>query len=409
MDFTRLPSLASATIVCLGLMLLSQACQSEPKARDSTFQNALGKTTSQLFGVAGSEAGMRLGRPPFVPSPETLQAIAKVRDAKWTVFLQSMPPARLAFFANNLGFIVRDAIEAVPISAGPRHNPCRANRIALPAPREIATMADQQLLAIGASSAFILDSNCESRLPLPKISYLPGNHLLPDPRWPNAFSLYDPSASRFARFQWSPEALPATTFLLPTSTLVDPKLASGTCALMRDGALACVHRRELVHGWPGHPSRSLGTIADGPDCVRVLPGDRVDRTRLVRGEALLEEYALVPAAPLVSRFPLPVVPFDLVVGPSYLAILQIAPATQGREAEEHLVVLDSDGKLRWSVPRGRIPRDLSERAWVREYFECRSLAASPTRPWLAVSNCGQIDVFDARNGHLLQRIQRTAP
>lgn len=409
MSFARLPLPACARIVCIGLVLLAQACQSGKKAQRAADRPVRARTATISSGMADNDAGTPPSRTRFVPSPETQKAISRIRDASWSLFTQSMPPTRLSFFANNLGFIVKDAIEAVPLTAGHRQNPCRANRVELQAPRELVTMADQRLLAVGASSTFILDSNCESKVLLPKVSYLPGNHLLPDPRWPNAFSIYDPSSHRFSRFQWSKDALPSTKFFLPTSTLVDPNLGSGACALMRDGSLACVQGRELVHGWPGHPTRSLGTIAEGPACVRVLPADRVDHARVVRGEAWLEEYALVDTVPLVNRFPLPVLPFDLVAGSSYLAVLQITPATHGNAAEEYLVVLESDGKLRWSIPRGTLPPDLSEREWIRQHFECRGLTASPTRPWLAVSNCSQIDVFDARNGQLLQRIQRTAP
>lgn len=405
MAFPREPLPRRVRILWIPLFALALACQTPRSSKSRK-----GKRTAVAEnGAAGSPAASEVTVRRFAPSPETQQQIAKIRDVSWQLFPQSMPVVRLAFFANNLAFVDRDALEAVPVLATGASNPCRSQRVELRAPRELATLADQRLLVVAGDGTFVLDSNCQTREALPKVSYLPGNHLLADPRWPNAFSIFDPATSRFSRFRWAAHDPPSTHFLLPFATLEDANLKDGPCGLMRDGAVACVHGRELITGWPGHRSRSLGLVAEGPAAVRVLPGARVDTVRLLRGEELLEEYFLTKGAPSVTRFPLPRIPFDMVAGPSYLAVMQLTPGNHTQGTEESLVVFESDGTLRWSLPRARVSQNLSEREWVHQYFECRSMATHPTKPWLAVSDCAYVHVYDARNGQLLQRIQRAAP
>ncbi|HMA91583.1 MAG TPA: hypothetical protein VKP30_02810, partial [Polyangiaceae bacterium] len=181
------------------------------------------------------------------------------------------------------------------------------------------------------------------------------------------------------------------------------------CGLMRDGSFACVQDQRLVAGWPGHRARTVGSIEQGAPVVRVLSAERVDHVRVLRENAALEEYWLVPGAPKTLSFPLPNIPFDVAVGPSYLAILQLSPSSERHSTDSTLVVMEADGRLRWSVPRERIPQNLSEREWVHQYFDCTNIAAHPVRPFLAVSTCDRVDVYDSRTGQVVQRIERSAP
>lgn len=371
--------------------------------------NSGAKANSSAEAQNPSDSSSLLTRPRFAPSSETLEEIAKIRGANWQLFPQTNPPSRLAFFARNLGFISDNAIRAVPIQAERGSNPCRANQLTVDAPREIVTLADQTLLVLGKSTSFVLDSNCQTTRILPRVSYLPGYQLLPEPRWANTFSMFDPASGQFFRFQWDPKTLEPKSVFLPSATIEDSNFRNSACSLMRDGSFACVQGQRLVAGWPGYHPRMLGSIEAGAPVVRVLPADRVDHVRVLRENAELEEYWLVSGAPKTLAFPVPQIPFDVAVGPSYLAILQMSPASKRHVTESTLVVLEADGKLRWSMPREAIPQDLSESDWVHRYFDCSSVAAHPVRPFLAVSTCEYVDVYDARTGQVVQRIERSAP
>ncbi|HMA94763.1 MAG TPA: hypothetical protein VKP30_18865, partial [Polyangiaceae bacterium] len=157
----------------------------------------------------------------FAPSPETLDQIAKIRGSKWQLFAQSYPTSRLAFFARSLAFVSNNAIQAVPVLAEHGNNPCRSNQLSVDAPREIVTLADQTLLVLGKSTSFVLDSNCKTTRVLPRVSYLPGYHLLPDPRWANAFSLFDPPSGRFLQFRWEASDTAPRSVFLPTAEVED--------------------------------------------------------------------------------------------------------------------------------------------------------------------------------------------
>lgn len=347
-------------------------------------------------------------RPRWSPKPETLEEISKVQSAAWHAWPQSLPPQRLAFFAHNIAALVGDAVWAMPLQSERGPNPCRPNRLDVESPREITTLADQTLLVLGAKTTINLDSNCQTTLKLPKVSYLPGSRLLPDPRWPRSFALFDAQSGNVSRYRWDESPKDPTGFLLPLFNVDAPNVKNAACSLVRDGSLACVNGRRLFVGWPGHPSRLLGEIAAGAPVARLLPADRIDHVRVLRSDSELEEYWLVPNLPKVQGFALPRVAFDVAAGGGYLAVVQMETDATG-STEARLVLLEPDGTLRWSRSLERIAANLDERQRLHDYFECRGLASHSTRPLVAVSNCTCIDLFDAKSGRFLQRIDRTAP
>jgi hypothetical protein len=367
--------------------------------------------SSNVSGPQPSASGIESPRvvgPHWSPKPETLEVLGRVIGSTRQLVPQPAPPQRLAFFARNVAMLVGDSVWALPVSVDHFKNPCRPNRLPVVGPRELTPLADQTLLVVGSKTSVVLDSNCQTTVKLPRVSYIPGNRLLPEPRWPNAFSLFDPKSGSFSRFLWTEQPASSTEIWLPNSTLEDPNLRDSACALMRDGSLACVHDEQLVAGWPGTPTRTLGKIAHGSPVVRLLSAERADHVRVLRSDSLLEEYWLVPGPKKMRSFALPSVPLDATTGPGFLAILQVVQSSTGA-SEIRLVLLDADGSMRWSLPLETVRGDLSERDWLHAYFECRSIAAHPTHPWLVVSNCDHIDLYDTRNGRLLQRIESAAP
>jgi hypothetical protein len=319
-----------------------------------------------------------------------------------------LPPQRLAFFAHNIAALVGDAVWAMPLQSERGPNPCRPNRLDLESPREITTLADQTLLVIGAKSTLNLDSNCQTTWKLPKVSYLPGSRLLPDPRWPRSFGLFDAQSGNVSRYRWDAFPKDLSGFLLPELTLDDPNVKGAACSLMRDGSLACVNDKRLFVGWFGRATCLLGEVGAGAPVARLLPADRIDHVRVLRSDSELEEYWLVPRLPRVNGFALPRVAFDVAAGNGYLAVMQLETDDTG-STEARLVLLEPDGTLRWSRLLDRIPASLDERQRLHDYFDCRGLASHATRQLVAVSNCTSIDLFDAKSGRTLQRIDRTAP
>ncbi len=391
----------------VALCLLLGACDDAPKPPTSL--PALAKPERPLAPIdaASNSETPADEHPRWSPNPETQEEIAKAHSIAWRHGPQPLPPQRLAFFARNLAALVGDAVWALPIRIDQVKNPCQANRLSIEAPRELTTLADQTLLVLGAKTTLMVDSNCQTTLKLPKVSYIPGNRLFQEPRWPRSFALFDSSSGSFSRFRWGQEHKTDSGFLLPMLTIDDPNIKNGVCALMRDGALACVNGKHLFVGWPGHPTHPLGNIAHGASVVRLLPAARVDHVRVLRSDSYLEEYWLTPGLPKTLGFALPQVAFDVSSGNGYLAILQLESAAAGA-TDVRLVVLEPSGTLRWSLSFDRVLANLTEQQRLREYFECRNLASHPTRPIIAVSNCDRIDLFDARNGRILERIDRTA-
>jgi hypothetical protein len=398
---------AHGTMRRVAVALLLVACESAPKPAASKPHQRQAVLDAGTLPSASSTGSSIDRRPHWSPKPETLETLRNVSGTTRRLLAQSAPPQRMAFFARNLAMLVGDSIWALPIAVDHFRSPCKPNRLPVVGPREMTTLGDQTLLVIGSKTTIVLDSNCQTTLTLPKVSYIPGNRLLPDPRWPNAFSLLDAKSGSLSRFVWDEQPAGSTEIWLPTSTREDPKLRDSVCALMLDGSLACVHDEQLVVGWPGTLPRELGKIAHGAPVIRVLPAGRTDHVRVLRSDSLLEEYWLVPGPKKMRSFTLPSVPFDVTTGPGLLAVLQALQTSSGA-AELRLILLDADGSLRWSLPLETVRADLSEHDWVHTYFECRNIAAHPIHPWLAVSNCDRVDLYDTRNGRRLQRIDRAA-
>jgi hypothetical protein len=391
----------------VALCLLLGACDDAPKPPASPralpkLVRPAGTLDAALTVEPSADAQRR-----WSPTPEVREEIAKTRGGAWRHAPQPLPPQRLAFFARNLAALQGDAVWALPIRIDHVKNQCNANRLSIEAPRELTTLADQTLLVLGAKATLMVDSNCQTTLKLPKVSYIPGSRLFPEPRWPRSFALFDSPSGSFSRFRWEQEPKADSDFLLPMLTIEDPNIKNGACSLMRDGALACVNGEQLFLGWPGHPTHALGKIAHGASVVRVLPADRVDHARTLRSDSYLEEYWLTRGLPKTRGFALPQVAFDVSSGNGYLAILQVESAVAGA-TDVRLVVLEPGGTLRWSLLHDRVSTHLNERQRVRAFFECLNLATHPTRPTIAVSNCDRIDLLDARDGKILQRIDRPA-
>lgn len=347
-------------------------------------------------------------RPRWSPRQETLEAIAITKNVIWRHEPQPHAPQRMTFFAHNLAVLTDDAVTAFPLQFERRRSSCTANRVAIEQPREVTSLADQMLFVVGAKESLLLDSNCTTKWQFPKVSYLPGSRLLAEPRWPRAFAIYDSPSGTLSRFRWQEMPKSMSGFFLPVTTIGDAQLKGGSCALMRDGSLACVTGEQLFVGWPGYQTRPLGSVAAGAPIVRLLPAERADHVRVIRNDSQFEEYWLTPKLPRMRAFPLPSVALHVVAGSDYIAVLQTEMLDDGA-TDLRLIALEPDGTLRWSLPVGRVPRNLTEQQRHREFFDCLSIVAHPVRPYLALRNCSRVDVFDARTGLALQRIDLPAP
>lgn len=341
------------------------------------------------------------------PRAETLKEVAEAGAVVRRVSPQSAPPQRIAFFARNLALVAGDGVWATPVGADEHRNPCRPNRLDIEGPREIAALADQTLLVLAATRTLVLESNCRTIKPLPRVSYLPGNRLLTDPRWSRAFTLLDASTGHLQLFRWGEETKDAASVFIPVKSIDDPHLRAGICASMRDASIACSQESVLFAGWPGYPTHRLGSLEPGAAVVRLLWTNRADQTHVLRENGVLEEYRLSAPPRKLGAFTLPRVPFDVSVGSGFISVLQVEDDNPN-STRFRLVVLESDGTWRWSILLEEVPAYVDERQWHRQYFGCRQLAAHPTRPWIAVSNCEQLRLYDARNGQLLQQVDRGA-
>jgi hypothetical protein len=339
------------------------------------------------------------------PRPETRQAIDEVASGYRRYDPFSAPHGRLAFFARNIASLTLDSVSVAPVRPDIHQNPCRTNRLNVEEPRELTPLNDQSLLVIGARTAFVLDSNCETRVTLPKISYIPGNQVITEPRWPRAFTVLDAPSGTTYRYQWKPDQHSIANVLLPIATRQDPLLKGAICTPTLDASLACVRDGQMLVAWPGHSARRVAALESGAPVVKLLRADRADRVRVIRQDATLHELALTGQATRIASFPLPQTLIDVVAGRGFLALLQ-ADAEADGSTSIRLVVLESDGTLRWSIRIDTLPRALSDAAYHREFFECRSLATHPVLPWIAASNCSSIGVYAANNGERLQSVER---
>jgi len=395
-------------VSCVVLHLNTTGCNETPTPPHPNRARPSRPPTSPPPSTAASTAPLATEDRHWSPKPETLEAVAKVVGKAWRPSPQSLTPQRMTFFARNFAVLLGDSVLTLPLLKDQYPNPCRANRIAVDTPRELGTLPDQTLLVIGAKLTLNVDSNCKTTQTLGKVTYLPGARLLADARWTKTFALFDAASGNISRFRW-PEAHPTLgDFMLPVLTNDDPNLKNAACALMRDGSLACVNGIRLFTGWPGMPTRLLGVIPSGAPIVRLLPGDRIDHVRVLRDDSQLEEYWLIPKLPRTRSFTLPEVAFDVAAGSAYLAVLQLE-GTKAGTTDVRLVILETDGTLRWSRSLDHLPPNLSEQQRLHDYFDCRGLATHPTRPLVAVSNCDRVELFDAKSGQRVQDIDRTAP
>jgi hypothetical protein len=191
---------------------------------------------------------------------------------------------------------------------------------------------------------------------------------------------------------------------LPKTLTAPDRLTNSICNLLLDGSYACIKDSILYTGWPGQPAKRLGQLAPGATIERVLPGDRGDHARVLRSDARLEDYSVTSPPKLLSTLSLPWVPFDVVRLKGAVAVLKLE---QGNSTEVRftLSVIESSGALRWTEPLDSVPVPSLPADFDRELLHCRNLAIHPRKPWLAVSNCQSVTVFDSRTGGILAKLQ----
>jgi hypothetical protein len=284
----------------------------------------------------------------------------------------------------------------------------RPRRIDIEEPRELLRLADHGLVAIGAKATLTFDADGRQRAPLSKIAYFPESLFVPDPRRPRAFTVFDSNLGSFALYRWDERSASAPndkggTFLLPTATLDWPELSSATCTLLQDGSFACLKGSVLYSCWPGYPPKNLGEIAPGATVSSLVPGARADRVDVLRSDARLEEYWVTNPTKLLSSQPLPWVPFQLVRAKASLVLLRLLAGPAN--VEFHLQLLEGNADSRWSIALDRVEYPTSPDDFDRELLACREIAIHPTKPWVAVSDCHSITVFDRQTGTRLHQLE----
>jgi hypothetical protein len=125
---------------------------------------------------------------------------------------------------------------------------------------------------------------------------------------------------------------------------------------------------------------------------------------VLRSDASLEEYWVVSPTKRLSRIDLPWVPFNVTALKSAVAVLVLDSKAE-QEVRLWLTVIEADGKARWKAPLDAITTPSEASDFDRELYSCRSLAVPPQKPWIAVSNCQSIQVFDAQTGARITTIE----
>ncbi|MGC4067801.1 MAG: hypothetical protein QM784_24755 [Polyangiaceae bacterium] len=280
-------------------------------------------------------------------------------------------------------------------------------RINLDAPRELVRLADNGLLAIGAKTTLTFDADGRQRAALSKIAYFPESLLVPDPRRPRAFTVFDRNLGSFALYRWDEKRAHSKdqddSFLLPTATLDFSELSSASCTLLQDGSFACLKGAMLYSSWPGYPPKKLGEIASGATVSTLVPGARADRVDVLRSDARLEEYWITNPPKLLSSQTLLWAPFQLLRVKTALVLLRFLGGRTN--VEFHLQVLEDNEGSRWSVELDRVDYPSSPEQFDRELMACREIAAHPTKPWVAVSDCSSITVFDRQTGDRILKLE----
>jgi hypothetical protein len=281
-------------------------------------------------------------------------------------------------------------------------------RHAVPSPREIARLADDSLLVVSAKTTQIFDADGRPQNPLGKIVYFPGTFLFPELRFSKAFFTFEPNHGIFSLFRWdkSNDRINSTSsaVLFPDKELELPNLTESLCGQLLDGSIACVKDQSLYSIWPGFPEKRLGQINPGATIVRVLPGNRLDRVRLLRSDGRLDDYWVKEKPKLISTFSLPWVPFDVARNEDFIAVLRLEQ-DESAHLKFSLNVVENKGAIRFQIPLGTVPTPTNTTDFDRDVLDCRSLAMHPRKPWIAVCDCQSMSVFDAKTGSLLAKIE----
>lgn len=344
--------------------------------------------------------------------PETERAITKLRNETLRFTPREAPLERLSFFGAHVARLTRDALY---LALAPQRTKeltkdptWTTKRIAIDAGRELVRLADDGLLVVTASTTLVFDADGRAQSPLGKVPYFPGMHLWSERRFPKAFSTFESSSATHSLYRWeAPGTAPkpsVSSLLLPQTVSTLDGLAGSLCGPLIDGSFACVNEGVLYTAWPGYAPKRLGPLEPGATIVRVLSGDRLDRIRVLRSDGRLEEYWPIAKPKRLSTLALPWVPFDVARLEHAVAVLRLEQDGTS-EVRFSLAVVDTSGKLRWAVPLGHVPTPNSTADFDRDVLDCRSLATHPSKPWIAVSDCETVQLFDARTGTRLGRLE----
>jgi hypothetical protein len=345
---------------------------------------------------------------PSKRSPETLRAIATLRNATLRFTPRETPPQRLTFFGNHLARLTRSELYLAIFTQSQSAYQTEIKRHAIASARELTRLADDSLLVMSAKATLIFDADGRPQNSPGKIVYFPGTFLFPELRFPKAFFTFEPNHGIFSLFRWdqSKEHIKNTSsaILFPDKELELPNLIESLCGQLLDGSIACVREQTLYTVWPGFPEKRHGLLNPGATIVRILPGNRLDRVRLLRSDGRLEEYWVAEKPKMMATLSLPWVPFDVARNEDAVAVLQLEQDTP-QQLKFSLVVVDNKGTVRFKAPLGTVPTPSDSADFDREVLSCRSLATHPRKPWIAVSDCHSVSVFDSKTGSLLAKIQ----
>lgn len=393
-------ALTSLSTVC------SVGCEQAPE-RPEPIAHQPQPTVSNLATLASAAT------PPTVNlSSETQRELTQLRNLTLRFVPQEENVRRLEFFGTNLARLTRDALYVGQATGSATNDTWTTKRTLLQTGREIVRLADDSLLVVTTSSTLRFNSDGKPESPLSKVTYFPGMRLWPELRYRNAFATFEPNSATLSLYRWDDPATsnptethtpPIGPIFLPSTISTFDGLADSNCHLLLDGSFACIKDLTLFTGWPGHPPKRLGSLAPGATVVRLVPGDRLDRVRVLRSDARLEEYWVVSPPKRLRSISLPWVPFDVVRLKEAFAVLWLEQGSSP-DVRFSLSVVEASGKLRWTKPLDVVPSPSSTADFDREVLACRSLAVHPRKPWLAVSNCQSVVLFDAKTGVELAKL-----